>query len=123
MFPSVPIDKKIYFLKYWLREQVKVKEILNLLKLCISQNVFQFQNKLYGQIEDTAMGNPLSAFVAEDFLSRFKKKIKTTYVTFLKIWIRYVDEIFAEVATVFNTEIFIHNLNSYYPLIKFTYGH
>lgn len=41
----------------------------------MSQNYFQFQNKLFEQTEGKSMGNPLSPFLVEIFLSSFEINI------------------------------------------------
>ena len=91
LFPSIPIDITTTFLKDWLEELKietnKINELLNLTKLCMSQNVFQFQNKFFEQTVGTAMGNPISPFLAEIFMSRFEIDIKNNNNNFPKIWV------------------------------------
>ena len=62
LFPSIPIETTLIFLNNWLEEinieTEKAKELINLTKLCMRQNVFQFNGKYYEQINGTAMGNP-----------------------------------------------------------------
>jgi len=38
----------------------------------MSQNAFQYNEKFYEQTRGTAMGNPLSPFLAEVFMSKFE---------------------------------------------------
>jgi len=61
----------IHFLKDWLEESKietnKINELLNLTKLYMSQNVFQFQNKFFEQTEGTAIGNPFIALFSGNF--------------------------------------------------------
>jgi hypothetical protein len=124
LFPSIPIEITIGFLKEWLNElkieDNKIKELINLTKLCMSQNVFQFNEKFYEQSTGTAMGNPLSPFLAEVFMSRFETENKKMLNNFPKTWLRYVDDIFAIVDKDFNIEDFLENLNCQYSSIKFT---
>ena len=87
----------------------------------VFQNVFQFQNKFFEQTEGTAMGNPLSPFLAEIFMSKFEINIKNTINNFPKIWVRYVDDIFAIVDETFDIDFFLQQINSQYSSIKFTY--
>jgi hypothetical protein len=88
LFPSIPIEITIGFLKEWLNElkieDNKIKELINLTKLCMSQNVFQFNEKFYEQSTGTAMGNPLSPFLAEVFMSRFETENKKNAEQFSK---------------------------------------
>jgi len=51
LFSIIPIDITIQFLKDWLEvskiETNKINELLNLTKLCMSQNVFPIQNRFF----------------------------------------------------------------------------
>jgi len=42
----------------------------------MGQNVFQFCNRYFEQTNVTAMGNPLSPFLAENFVCRFKTELQ-----------------------------------------------
>ncbi|KAJ8961586.1 hypothetical protein NQ317_013064 [Molorchus minor] len=102
--------------------QEVVNEYINLTKLCMKQNCFQFNNSFFEQHEGTAMGNSLSPFIANLFMSRFETDIKEEFEYFPRIWIRYVDDIFA----VFDTKVesvdsFISKLNSRFTSVNFTY--
>jgi len=55
-------------------------------------------------IKETAKRNPLSPFLAEVFMRKFKTDSKKFLKEFPKSWIRYVDDIFATVDTDFNVE-------------------
>ncbi|RXF66922.1 hypothetical protein EKK70_17895, partial [Desulfovibrio sp. DS-1] len=125
LFPSIPVNITINFLNEWLIdlkiETNKIKELVDSTKLCMSQNVFQFQNQFFEQIEGTAMGNPLSPFLAEIFMSRFEVDLKEKLNNFPKFWVRYVDDIFAIIDKDFNVEDFLQKINTQYSTIKFTY--
>lgn len=69
------------------------------------------------------MKNPLLPFSVKVFMNRFETKLKNTCVNFLKVWVRYVYDIFAVVDKDFIKEVFIQNVNLYYSSIKFTYKH
>lgn len=68
------------------------------------------------------MGNPLSPFIADIFMSNFEEVLANTLDYFPKIWIRYVDDIFA-VFDLSKCSInrFLETLNTKYASIKFTY--
>lgn len=87
----------------------------------MSQNTFQFQGHYYKQIEGTAMGDPLSCFVANLFLSYFEINAKSVMDYFPRVWIRYIDDVFAIFNKEENLQAFVDKLNSFYPTIKFTY--
>ncbi|KAJ8983150.1 hypothetical protein NQ317_016249 [Molorchus minor] len=126
LFPSVPIPQILDYLRNLLElnnfSQEVVNEYINLTKLCMKQNCFQFNNSFFEQHEGTAMGNSLSPFIANLFMSRFETDIKEEFEYFPRIWIRYVDDIFA----VFDTKVesvdsFISKLNSRFTSVNFTY--
>ncbi|KAJ8976203.1 hypothetical protein NQ317_008281 [Molorchus minor] len=101
--------------------QEVVNEYINLTKLCMKQNCFQFNNSFFEQHKGTALGNSLSPFIANLFMSRFETDIKEEFEYFPRIWIRYVDDIFA----VFDTKVesvdsFISKLNSRFTSVNFT---
>ncbi|KAJ8963809.1 hypothetical protein NQ317_000591 [Molorchus minor] len=88
----------------------------------MKQNCFQFNNSFFEQHEGTAMGNSLSPFIANLFMSRFETDVKEEFEYFPRIWIRYVDDIFA----VFDTKVesvdsYISKLNSRFTSVNFTY--
>ena len=58
---KVTSTKKYYWIKIW---------HFDMGKLCVDQNIFQFNGKFYRQHDGTAMKNALSSFLAE-VLMRF----------------------------------------------------
>ncbi|CAG7726619.1 unnamed protein product [Allacma fusca] len=125
LFPSVPIPETLEMIENWLKEQnINKKEIthyMNTIKLCTSQNIFQINGTYYKQTGGTAMGNPLSPFLANFFMSHLETKFKKNNKNFPKAWFRYVDDILCIIPEDFNIEEFLNALNSLYPTIKFTY--
>ena len=83
--------------------------------------MFTFNNQFYKQTFGTSMGNPLSPFIANLFLSNLETKLKQQSTSFPKVWFRYVDDIFAIVDKDFYIDNFTDVLNNQYPSIKFTY--
>jgi len=79
LFPSIPIDLTINFTETWPEEigleKEKIKKLINLTKLCMGPNVFQFDNRYFEQTNGTAI-NPLSTFLAEILMSKFETKLK-----------------------------------------------
>lgn len=125
LFPSIPIPETIEILEQWLISNqlpdCKVKEFLLLTRLCMNQNAFQFNSKIYSQEFGTAMGNPLSPFLANLFMSHFET-VASSYNSFPRLFKRYVDDIFAVVNYSPNELAdFIEYLNGLYPSIKFTH--
>lgn len=98
----------------------EVDELLLLINLCMSQNSFQFNKRYYVQNEGTAMGNLLSSFIANFFMSSFEINAKRSMKYFPRIWVRYVDDIFAVFDKNENLDTFCDTINGFHPTIKFT---
>lgn len=98
LFPSVPIEPTLDLLDTWLRwnqiAEDQIKAYVNLTEFCLTNNFFQYDGKFYTQSEGLAMGNPLSPFLANLFMSNFEVEL-TQHEIFPRIWHRYVDDIFA----------------------------
>lgn len=125
LYPSIPIKETIQLIKDWLisidDNQELVNEYINLINLCMNQSTFIFNNKYYKQTKGTAMGNPLSYFIANIFISNFETTAKSNFPYFPRIWLRYVDDVFAIFNKNENFDTFLTNLNSLNANIKFTY--
>lgn len=126
LFPSVPVTQTLIYLRELLTlnsfSADIIDEYVHLTRLCMSQNVFQFKKEFFEQLEGTAMGNSLSPFMADLFMSRFETDLQKESKYFPRVWLRYVDDVFV----IFNTqscdiEQFLENMNSRFRSIKFTY--
>lgn len=123
LFPSVPLQETFTYLENWLvttDTQDQQKEMyLQLTKLCMRHSYFTFRQKYYKQLDGTAMGNALAPFLSSDiFLGHLETSAKQQ-TWFPRVWIRYVDDIFAVVKQESIPSI-IQHLNSLYDSIKFT---
>lgn len=122
LFPSIPIPDTLVILKKWLRkhEPCKQKRVLlsKLTKLCMDQNISQFDAKFYIITKETCMGNALSPFLANLFMSHFEMSMKEEK-SLPRIWWRYVDDVAAIVEKGKEQQI-LTQLNSKWPSIKFT---
>lgn len=125
LYPNIPIKETMKFFEKWFNSinlsKEETNEYLILINNCMNQNIFQFNGKFYQQTEGTAMGNPLSCFIANLFMGYFETNAKEKLPYFPRCWLRYVDDVF----TIFNKNQdlnnFLNQLNSFYPTIKFTY--
>ena len=72
VFTSVPIKPALKIIQKLLEEDhtfpqrttMTVKNITCLLEFCLSSTYFTFQEKFYEQVEEAAMGSPISPIVA-----------------------------------------------------------
>lgn len=124
LFPSVPIDTTLDFLRDWLNmnniHPPKIDELIKLTRICMNENWFQFNGKYYKQNHGCCMGSPLSPFIADLFMSYFEGELKKQG-NFPRIWCRYVDDIWVVIKKHMLRQ-FLHRLNSTkYQTIKFTH--
>jgi hypothetical protein len=126
LFPSVPIDIAVDALENWLvslnlNDKI-INEYVKLTNLVMNQNFFVFQGKFFKQEFGTAMGNSLSPFIANLFMTLFENTCKNTFSYFPDVYLRYVDDIFAIFDTKkYDLNQFLCDLNSLFPSIKFTH--
>ena len=95
--------------------------ICALLKLVLTCNNFQFDNKHYLQVGGTAMGTELAPSFANIFMGWFEDKFVYSYHSQPLLWKRYIDDIFI-IWQHGETELtkFVRHLNDQHPTIKFT---
>jgi hypothetical protein len=98
------------------------KDIMEkLLIICVQQSIFQFNGNYYDQIDGVSMGSPLGPLFANIFMDNFEKKhMKELQKYGVKIWYRYVDDIFSVIENNINTNEILVFLNNQHPNIKFT---
>jgi Reverse transcriptase (RNA-dependent DNA polymerase)/GIY-YIG catalytic domain len=123
LYPSIPVDIALEMMEEWIYGQHLhphlAEDYINLAKLGMKHSFFQFNDTFYKQDFGTSMGNALSPFLANLFMSRLEKKLLGEGKIPTK-WYRYVDDVFCIIQKneLENTLI---NLNSQYPSIKFTH--
>lgn len=130
LFPSIPTEEVLMILKKRLEKDEKLKnrtnlnveDILEITSFCLKKTYFQFNGKIYQQLDGLAMGSPLSPTLANLFMDDLEKKILDNQsILKPKIWLRYVDDIFAIWPhSKEELEIFLTYINSQNNRIKFT---
>ena len=123
LFPSIPIKEIPHLLKTWLQsiemEPNDIEDYIRLTTVCLEQNFFKFNNKFFQQKSGLAMGNPLSPFLADLFMSSFENLIIEGHPLIFKMWLRYVDDILAIVPKKLVDDS-VKLLNLHEKSIKFT---
>lgn len=97
------------------------KEILELLKICLTHNDFQFNSKFYLQIHGTAMGKIFAPNYANIFMADWEEKALSRCHKLPIIYLRYLDDIFG-IWTHGQAEFdsFLTILNNQHPSIRLT---
>ena len=127
LYPNIPHDEGLAFLKYFLDsrvdKQVTTDTLIELAELLLKNNIFEFSNKTYKQIRGTAIGTKFAPPYAVLFMAALEEKILSKVKKKPRVWWRYIDDIF------FTWEHgeeslkdFINEINSFHPTTKFTAG-
>lgn len=126
LFTSIPVSELMKYIESLLAnfDTTLSAEILSLLKVCIKQNYFGFNNVFYKQDDGLPMGSPLSPLLAEIYMDYFEQKIfnsNNTLTKNIKFWFRYVDDILCLWAgTSRQLDAFLNYINQINRKIKFT---
>ena len=123
LFTKVPIDDLLNYLTDVLDNvdlPFPVETMIELIKLCIKDCKFQFNDKYYEQKFGMAMGNPLSPVLSNLYMEIFESRILNTIIPENVKWFRYVDDIICIWPNHEDIRTFQDNLNQLVPSIKFT---
>ena len=97
-----------------------VKNIICLLEFCLRSTYFTFQNQYYEQVEDAAMGSPISPIVANLYMENFETRtISTSPHIPPLMWKRFVDDTCVIIKEAHKQD-FLEHINSIDPHIQFT---
>ena len=75
-------------------KRASIKSLLELLKLVLYKNNFDFNGKHYLQIGGTAMGTKLAPSYANLFMGQLEKKLLQGYHIKPRTFLRFIDDIF-----------------------------
>ena len=87
----------------------------------LKENVFSFNDKVFKQIQGTAMGTKMAPSYANIFMHEIEQGFLQTQTIKPLVWKRYIDDIFV-IWTANQTQLddFLLKLNQYHHTIKFT---
>lgn len=101
------------------REDRPDEEILQLLKITLTRNDFEFNNKHYLQISGCAMGRKYSPAYADIYMAEWERSAFAKCTTLPIVYLRYLDDIFGLWADTEESFVeFVSVLNSHHPQIK-----
>ena len=97
------------------------KDIFIKLMHLVTEGFFTFHDKLYKQIDGVAVGSPLGPTLANFFLGNLENPVfEHSSPSHSKIYLRYVDDIFAVFDDNPAVDSFVNVLNNLHNNIKFT---
>ena len=90
--------------------------------MVLKNNVFEFNDNYYLQIQGTAMGTKMAPAYANLFMGKLEQELKTLGKPHILIWKRFIDDIFI-IWTGSKTEFttYMNKLNKVHNTIKFTH--
>jgi hypothetical protein len=99
LFVNIPTQETLQITKSLLLKNNNpnvTQQIIELLRLILSQNYFTFQNKIYQPQNGISMGSPTSSTIAEIFLQHMEQYVYITQFLASRniiFYTRYVDDI------------------------------
>ena len=123
LFTNVPVDDLLEFLEQEIDKHtfsVDTACMMKLIKLCVKECRFIFNNEYYEQKFGMAMGNPLSPLLSNIYMEFFKAKYLPGILPRGILWVRYVDDIFCAWPIDKDENSFLTGLNTLVPSIKFS---
>ena len=128
LFTNVPLEETIGIAAdYVYSENSKntpkfEKSIFIKLLRIATGGIFEYNGKLYKQVDGVTMGSPLGPTLANIFLANIEQEIFATDKNFHpRMYCRYVDDIFTVFSADQNFETMLNVLNTQHPNLKFTY--
>ncbi|XP_076029167.1 uncharacterized protein LOC143018013 [Oratosquilla oratoria] len=123
LFTKVPLDDLLIYLKEELNKHdlpLPSGTLIELIKLCVKDCKFQFNDKFYSQKFGMSMGNPLSPVLSNLYMEFFETKILSKIIPPNITWMRYIDDILCLWPIQDNVNDFLCKLNNLVSSIKFT---
>ena len=129
LFTNVSLDETIHILvekafkNNWFNVTHKLNisksDLVELLRVATKSQLFQFDGRLYEQVNGVAMGSPLGPLVANAFLYSNEEQLErgNKLPSFYR---RYVDDTVSSVPDIQSATTFLATLNECHPSIHFT---
>ena len=126
LFTNIPLEEIIQICADSLYESKLTPTIMDkvvfieLMNIATTSVEFSFNNRIYIQIDDVAMGSPLGPALANIFVGYQEEKLFIDSNQPL-IYFRYVDDTFAMFEDELNCNRFLKQLNSLHQSLNFTH--
>ena len=94
----------------------------DLLKIVLTHNYFQFEDKMYHQVQGTAMGTKMAPAYANLFMAELENELLANSAITPLLWKRYIDDVLCIwPSSPDSLRDFIEEANNMHPTIKFIY--
>ena len=135
LYTNIPQDDGLEFCREALENRtdksVPTSFLIELLNICLKNNIFEFGGKLYKQLIGTAMGIHPAPSYANIFMAKLDDQIVKLANTYkitdecpLKTWKRFLDDCFGIwTDSIEKLYQFLDDINKIHPTIKFTLEH
>ena len=125
LFTNVPTNDVLQFLgrkidSAEINIPIPKQCFLGLIRLCVENNVFQFNDNYYKQKFGISMGSPLSPVLANLYMEYFESELLPSLSPQPSFWVRYVDDVLIMWPDQHNFQLFFNSVNSLANSIKFT---
>ena len=118
---NILVDKA--FANDWFNQTYELslqkEQLARLLEIATTNQLFQFNDQLYEQVDGVAMGSPLGPLMANVFMCHLEDKLTRDGVM-PKLYRRYVDGTLAKMPSTEAAADFLTTLNSLHPNLSFT---
>jgi retron-type reverse transcriptase len=84
------------------RTKIPILNIVELLYICVQSRYFQVGDQFYKQTIGMATGGVLSPILCNSFMEKFERDAINLSDTKLRVWLRYVDDVFLYVGKIPN---------------------
>ncbi|XP_053383089.1 uncharacterized protein LOC128549717 [Mercenaria mercenaria] len=126
LYTNIPHSDGIDACKYFLDEhchgRLKSDDVAKLIKLVLQNNYFKFDENFYLQKMGTSMGSSMAPSYGSLFMGKFEQDFLRNRDIQPTLWLRFLDDIFMVWDhSLEELELFIRELNSFHPDIKFTH--
>ena len=128
LYPSIPINEGLRRLSSFLHRSSdfvhqKIALVIDLSRWILQNNYCTFEDKVYQQIQGTAMGTPFAVVYACIFLTSVECEVFSTISSNLSrpiFYKRYIDDIFAIFSSELAADNFVSAFNSISPSLHLT---
>ena len=116
IYPSIPQDRALDIVYQKLvndtdlidKTKMTSTEVIELLRICVGEVYFVFNNKLYMQIKGLAIEYSSSGFKVDIFMETIESRALQTFTNPPSFWARFVDDVYSNPKTITKDRFLIH---------------